>query len=54
MKKQGFNINKWQEAETKKRKIRKECVIFFAKHPLTWVILMKIFAYGGEALSLAW
>ena len=52
MKKQGFNINKWREAERKKRKFRKECVIFMAKHPITWVILMITVAYTLEALGI--
>ena len=52
MKKQRFSINKWREAERKKRKFRKECVIFMAKHPITWVILMITVAYTLEALGI--
>jgi hypothetical protein len=52
MKKQRFSINKWREAETKKRKFRKECVIFMAKHPITWVTLMIVVAYTLDALGI--
>ena len=52
MKKQRFSINKWREAERKKRKFRKECVIFMAKHPITWFVLMITVVYTLAAVGI--
>ena len=43
-----FNIRKWTERQDSKRaKIIKNS-IFFAKHPLTWLLLCIIIAYGFD------
>ena len=52
MKKQRLSINKWREAERKKRKFRKECVIFMAKHPITWFVLMITVVYTLAAVGI--
>ena len=49
--KNKFNINRWREQRMRIHKIRKECVIFALKHPITWFVLIVIVAYGSEAFK---
>jgi hypothetical protein len=49
-----FSMRKWRENKDKSFAIRKKCIIFMLKHPLTWLVLMLIVVYGGAACGVDW